>query len=77
MSEVGKRLIGAAQEALEGRWSKARVGGYWQVEFYVYAFNTEAEADAYQHALLYAFTGMPESAGFAASCRKTFIPADD
>jgi len=42
---------------------------YWTVRLEVYAFETKAEAVAYQGALMDAFCAMPESAEYGSSSR--------
>lgn len=42
---------------------------YWEVEMKVFAFDTEAEARAFNDALIDAFCAMPEADGFASSHR--------
>jgi alkanesulfonate monooxygenase SsuD/methylene tetrahydromethanopterin reductase-like flavin-dependent oxidoreductase (luciferase family) len=42
---------------------------YWEVEMKVFAFDTEAEARAFNDALIDAFCAMPQAEGFASSHR--------
>ncbi len=41
--------------------------GYWVVKFRAYAFDTKADALAFQDKLLDAFCAMPEGEGYGAS----------
>ncbi len=41
--------------------------GYWVVKFHAYAFDTKADALAFQDKLLDAFCAMPESEGYGST----------
>ena len=47
---------------------------YWTVKMEVYAFETFADAKAYQEAFIDAFCAMPESEGYGSGC--TIIEED-
>ena len=40
---------------------------YWKVQMAVFAFETEAQAKAFNNALIDAFCAMPESEGYGSS----------
>lgn len=49
---------------------------YWRVEMNVYAFDTQADAEAFSNTLINRFCFMPESDDYASSTRVVACNAD-